>query len=148
SHSRAAQRQGKLPDGAAREAARPSGMNFDELKEAVNDSEYFEANAFEILGEIADLQAEGDNDEMARQQARDLVIRCLERRVQMGSARVVHDALLERAGLYPYLENIDDLSLADRIAYEAHRPLVSPRREFVFHEEQSEVYARLLDGEY
>lgn len=122
-------------------------MNFDELKQAVDDSSTFERNAFQILGEIADLQARGDEDDESRRQARDLVIRCLERRAEMGSARVVHDALLERAGLYPYLEDVAELPLADLIAYEAHRPLVPPRPGFVFHEKQAEVYARLLDGE-
>jgi hypothetical protein len=122
-------------------------MNVEELKRAIDDSDRFQRDAFEILGEIAQLQSMGFDDEQARQQARDLVIRCLERRDQMGSARVVHNALLERAGLYPYLENVEDLSLGDRIAYEAHRPLISPRPEFVFHEKQAQVYARLLDGD-
>ena len=82
-----------------------------------------------------------------RSGARDLIIRCLERREEMGASKVIHDALLARIGLYPYLDDPASLSLGDRIAYEAHRPLVSPREEFVFHAMQAEVYARLMDGE-
>jgi hypothetical protein len=124
-------------------------MNETELKNIICDPEHFEEHAFEVLREIARRHAiaEADGDAESRQDVRQLVIRALERRGQMGSAKVVHDALLARVGLYPYLDDPDALSLGDRLALEAHRPLVQPRDEFVFHRTQAHVYARLMDGD-
>lgn len=124
-------------------------MNDTELQSILDDGERFEQQAFEALREIArrHAAAEATHDHDERQQARELIIRALERRDQMGSAKPVHDALLARVGLYPYLDDPDSLSLGDRLAFEAHRPLVQPRGDFVFHSAQAQVYARLMDGD-
>lgn len=119
-----------------------------ELKATIDDPALFAAQAYDVLHDLAALyaRAEDANDEPARQEARDLIIRCLERREEMGDAAAVHDALLVQVGLFPYLA-ADELSLADQLLFEAHRPLVEPREEFVFHEAQAQVYARLMDGD-
>lgn len=124
-------------------------MNDTELRRILGDPGHFEEQAFEVLREIArrHAAAEADDDPQGRQEARQLVIRALERRDEMGTAKPVHDALLARVGLYPYLDNPDALSLSDRLSFEAHRPLVQPRDEFVFHSTQAQVYARLMDGD-
>lgn len=124
-------------------------MNETELRRIIDDPERFAAQAFEVLREIArrHAAAEADDDPRGRQEARQLIIRALERREQMGAVKQVHDALLARVGLYPYLDEPDALSLGDRLAFEAHRPLVQPREEFVFHSMQAQVYARLMDGD-
>jgi hypothetical protein len=104
-------------------------MNDANLKGILASPERFADQAFDVLREIArrHAAAESDGDPQARQAARQLVIRCLERRAQMGTAKPVHDALLARVGLYPYLDDPDALTLGDRLAFEAHRPLVQPR---------------------
>ena len=86
-------------------------MNDTELKRILADPEGFEEQAFDVLREIARRHAgaEADGDAQARQNARHLVIRALERREQMGTAKPVHDALLARVGLYPYLDDPDAL---------------------------------------
>jgi DEAD/DEAH box helicase len=124
-------------------------MNNTELKRILTEPDRFEAQAFDVLREIAHryAAAEIDDDPQVRQEARQLIIRALERREQVGTAKPVLDALLARVGLYPYLDDPDALSLADRLAFEAHRPLVQPRDEFVFHSMQAQVYARLMDGD-
>jgi hypothetical protein len=124
-------------------------VTVEELKEIIADPERFSGSAFEVLREVAHRYdaAEEERDEEARREARELIIRCLERRDEMGSAKMVHDALVARIGLYPYLDDPDHLGLADRLAYEANRPLVAPREDFVFHEMQAQVYARLMDGD-
>lgn len=124
-------------------------MTSDEIATILSDPDAFRRQAFDVLREVAHrhASAEAAHDEQARQDARQLVIRCLERRAEMGASKPVHDALLARVGLYPYLDDPEKLSLGDRLEYEAHRPLVSPRDEFVFHAMQAQVYARLMDGD-
>jgi len=124
-------------------------MTPDEIKAVVADPASFAGQAFDVLREIAMLYARADDaaNEEGRQVGRDLIIRCLERRDEMGEAAMLHDALLVQIGLFPYIETPEDLPLADRLILEAHRPLVEPRDAFVFHEMQAQVYARLMDGE-
>jgi hypothetical protein len=124
-------------------------VTIDEVKAIIASDAEFSLRVFEVMREIANLvaAAEDEGDAEKRAQARDLIIRCLERRELMGDASAIHDALLSRIGLYPYLDDPGELPLGDRIAYEAHRPLVQPHGDFVFHEVQAQVYARLMDGE-
>jgi hypothetical protein len=124
-------------------------VNEAELHEILADPARLRVQAFEAMREIARLHAAAvtTQDDDAEQQARQLVIRALEHRSELGSAKPIHDALLSRIGLYPYIDDPDALSLGDRLAFEAHRPLVSPRDEFVFHNTQAQVYARLMDGD-
>lgn len=84
-----------------------------------------------------------------RNEARDLVIRALDRRSQFsGSAQELLQALVREYGLFPYLRDVVELPFADQIAYEAHRPAAwSFREDLVFHSEQAMVYERLLAGE-
>lgn len=124
-------------------------MTVEELQQIVADPERLARDPFTVLREIAHQHAlaeEGGDDEQ-REAARQLVIRCLEHRDRLGAAKPVHDALLASVGLYPYLDEPSELSLGDRLAYEAHRPLVQPGEDFVFHAAQANVYARLMDGE-
>ncbi|HEU0130283.1 MAG TPA: DEAD/DEAH box helicase [Mycobacteriales bacterium] len=86
-----------------------------------------------------------------RNQARDALIRLLEQRdaVPDDLADLLH-GLVREHGLFPYLreEDVDELPLADLLAYEIHRPAQLPGgRDIVFHAEQAVVYQRLLAGE-
>jgi hypothetical protein len=119
-------------------------VNQAEIAEILADGDRFAEDVFGVLREIARIAAEAEEnqDPDGIQLSRQLVIRCLEHRDRMGSAKAVHDALLARIGLYPYLDDPDSLGLGDRLALEAHRPVVQPREEFVFHSMQAQVYAR------
>lgn len=123
-------------------------MTVEDLKSVISDPARFRQQAYEVLREIATryAAAEDAQDEEARQEARDLVIRCLEQKEAMREVRSIHDALLIQVGLFPYIDDADDLPLADKLLFEAHRPLVEPRESFVFHETQAQVYALLMDG--
>src|SRR5258708_4857692 len=100
-------------------------MTIDELKSIIRDPEAFRELAYDVLRDIATLYARAadENDESQRQAARDLVIRSLERRDEMGGARDLHDALLIQVGLFPYIDDPESLPLADQLLVEAHRPL-------------------------
>jgi hypothetical protein len=122
---------------------------FRRLRAAIEDPDHQHGAAFGILAEISSALtiAESDGDEPGRRRARDLVIRCLERRETLGPSTELLDALVSRCGLYPYLD-AEQLGLADLLSYEAHRPLRQPAgRKLVFHAMQAEAYARLMDGE-
>ena len=54
------------------------------------------------------------------------------------------DALIREHGLFPYLDDPESLGMADRLAYEVHRPLGID--DIVFHAKQAEVYRLLADG--
>lgn len=116
------------------------------------------AGARHIL-DAADFNAEQAFDALAaigrhgaftdRGQARDLVIRALDRRdLFTGETHNMLQDLVREYGLFPYLREVIELPLADQVAYEAHRPMAwSLREDLVFHSEQAMVYERLLAGE-
>jgi hypothetical protein len=100
--------------------------------------------AFDVLGAVS----RGSAMPEERDEARDLLIRTLEYREELPPAlQYLLASLVREHGLFPYLTSPEDLSLADLIAYEAHRPLSFPVANIVFHAEQAEVYRRLLNGE-
>lgn len=100
-------------------------------------------NAFDVLAAVARGGAVGNRD-----QARELLIRLLARRDEIApGADGLLQALVREHGLYPYLRDVVALPVADRLAYEAHRPDNMPDDQVVFHSEQALVYERLLAGE-
>lgn len=111
---------------------------------------------FGTLSELARALTLADDEETTHE-VRELVIRAIEHRPAMGEARQVHDGLLVRVGLFPYLDP-SHLEGAELLALEAHRPLpatgdddqgddgASTDRGVVWHRTQAEVYARLMDG--
>lgn len=103
-------------------------------------------DSFAVLQAIG---AAGATDE--RNQARDTLIRLLEQRdaVPADLTDLLH-GLVREHGLFPYLRDgdVEELPLADLLAYEIHRPAQLPGgRDIVFHAEQAVVYQRLLAGE-
>lgn len=54
------------------------------------------------------------------------------------------NAIIREHGLFPYLDDPASLGLADRLAYEIHRP--PGIGDVVFHAKQAEVYRLLADG--
>jgi len=77
-------------------------------------------------------------------EAHELVLLALDRRDEFGKATILLDGLVRQLGLFPYLDP-NDLSLADALAYEAHRP-DNMADEFVFHRAQAYAYRLLMSG--
>lgn len=113
-----------------------------EIKEQLARAERVSADAFRIAREICRLACRDSDEERAEGQ--ELLLRALEHRAAFGPAVVLLDAALREVGLFPYLEP-DDLGLADRLAYECHRP--DNLDDLVFHAPQAHVYHRLIDGQ-
>lgn len=115
-------------------------MNLQELRSTLNRPDAIHEDSFAILQSIADLLNGGKEAH-----AREMILRALEHREEFGDSEFVLDALVRETGLFPYAQ-FNNLSLADSIAYEYHRPL-NLEEPLVFHREQAEVYHRLLNGE-
>ena len=115
-------------------------QDIDVLRTAVSDAEQFLTHPFESLSELSALVSDPGTEEVARE----LLIRAREHVDLLGSERVVLEALLRQAGLFPYLEP-KLLGAADALALEAHRP--PGFDEVVFHAAQAAAYRRLRDGE-
>lgn len=102
---------------------------------------------FDVLAIIAMLHSLGD-----AVTPRELLLRLLERRAEfpdglLDELRGEEDmlrSLVRELGLYPYIDRIDSLGAADRLAYEIHRPL--RMGDVVFHAKQEEAYRLLRDG--
>jgi hypothetical protein len=110
---------------------------------------------FRTLSELTRALTLADDETV--HEVRELVIRAVENRSAMGAARQVHDGLLVRVGLFPYLDQ-SHLEGTELLALEAHRPLpftgdddqgddaASTEGGLVWHRAQAEVYAHLMDG--
>jgi hypothetical protein len=101
--------------------------------------EAFSDSAFAVLSSVAALTSRG-----AQGESRDLLLRILDRRDALGAGGPLLDALIREHGLFPYLDDPASLGIADRLAYEVHRPLGID--DLVFHAKQAEVYRLLADG--
>ena len=101
--------------------------------------EAFSASAFAVLSGVAALSSRG-----AQAESRDLLLRLLDRRDALGAGGPLLDALIREHGLFCYLDHPESLGMADRLAYEVHRPLGID--DVVFHAKQAEVYRLLADG--
>jgi DEAD/DEAH box helicase len=101
--------------------------------------EAFVDSAFAVLSGIAALSSHG-----AQTEARDLLLRVLDRRDELGVDGPLLDALIREHGLFPYLDHPEALGTADRLAYEVHRPLGIDH--LVFHAKQAEAYRLLAEG--
>jgi hypothetical protein len=114
--------------------------SLDELRRRLSHPETIRQERFALLRHLAHLW----NDTEKEDTAQELTLRALEHRADFGSYQEVLEAFVRRAGLFPYLRE-GQLGLADRLAFEAHRP---PNMEgIVFHGPQAEIFWRLMDGE-
>lgn len=75
----------------------------------------------------------------------EVILRVIEQREMFDSYQPIINDFAREIGLFPYL-NPDTLSLADKIAYEFHRPEGVEQENIVFHRAQARVYFELLDG--
>lgn len=118
-------------------------MTLAQARAAIDNGELSPANSFDTLAAIGHHGAFVDRD-----QARETLIRLLERRSTLPpELEPVLQGLVREHGLYPYMWDMDELSLADQLAYEIHRPYSISGDDTVFHAEQAAIYERLLAGE-
>lgn len=103
-----------------------------------SDPEWLQTNAFSALASVAGMLEE---DESA---GREALIRILEHKDQLKQYRSILSALVQRAGLYPYLQEIEaDLTTADLVNLEYHAP--AGMDDIVLHSAQAKVYRALMD---
>lgn len=118
-----------------------------ELAERIADPDIVAEDPFGLLRDVSHAyalaEAEVDGPDLVP--ARELIIRLTEYRDRMGSAVALHDSLLARIGLFPYLREAE-LAGSDLFAYEAHRPEGDFGEGLVWHRRQAEAYALLMDG--
>src|SRR4051794_39950082 len=118
-------------------------MNLSELRAAITEPERLHSEAFEVVAALC-ARASQELAPQEEHELRDLTIRALEHRGALNGTQPILDSLVQRFGLYPYLDPAD-LDPSSLIAYEAHRPLDMPEEDVVFHSSQATVYRHLLD---
>jgi hypothetical protein len=118
----------------------PGDIEATDLRAALSDPERIRANSFPILQDLCRFAGVGQE-----QDVQEMVLRALEMRTHFGLGREILDGLVRQCGFFQYLDP-DSLPLADRIAYEVHRP-ANMGADIVFHRPQAEVYWTLLAGE-
>lgn len=114
--------------------------NFEEDLAAISRRDYVEGNPFEALSMVSDYFNAGRENE-----GRELLFRLMEHDVIPEGMQIIQSALLENAGLYPYLRPDEIKAEAGQIAYEAHRPIGDER--VVLHKGQMDAYVHLINGE-
>lgn len=111
-----------------------------QLKQGLSDADYIASNRFLILKSLCALNGTADEST-----AQELLLRALEFRELFSEYEEILDALVREAGLFPYLSP-ERLGLADRIAYEYHKPSNLEDNGLVFHRPQARVYRELMHG--
>jgi len=104
-----------------------------------SDREWLSQNSFEALSEISLLLNERENS------GRDALIRVLEYRSEFVGLDSIITSLIQKAGLFPYLTELESLSSADLLNLEFHS--VVGLGEIVLHSVQGKVYRALCDGQ-
>ena len=114
--------------------------SFTEDLQHFSDPSYVRDNPFEVLACISNYF----NNEKGNE-GRELLFHVMDLNVLPLEYSGLLNALIEVAGVYPYLKPIDLSSTSDLISYEAHRPENSS--DIVLHSGQFEAYLHLMNGE-
>lgn len=99
------------------------------------------SEAFSILREISYLGSK------TSAVGRDLLIRLMERRDELGTLNGIVDDLAAQYGLFPYVQMPEAQSASGLIAYEMHAANPLRAEGFVFHALQAELFRKLSAGE-
>lgn len=75
----------------------------------------------------------------------EVILRVIEQRNMFENYQTLINDFARAIGLFPYLDP-ESLNLADKIAYEFHRPSGVDQENIVFHRAQARVYFELLEG--
>lgn len=119
-------------------------MNYRALRELLDAATSTErSDPFAFFAQLAAFTSLADDDDTL-QQAREILIRVLEKRDLFQQYEPVIQTLLRNVGLFPYL-NIGTNDVAVQLATEAHRPTAMPSN-IVFTTKQAEVYRELMTG--
>lgn len=102
------------------------------------------SDPFQLLKELAAKANSDSADGIDESEVQELILYAAEKRDQFGNLTPILDSLLRSRGLYPYMHR-EHLSPIEAFAYEAHR--TNGLDDIVLHQEQAEVYLRLLAGE-
>ena len=113
----------------------------DSLFERIPVDANISGDAFEIASDLCTIV----NQDADSVDAHELVLRAMEHRSEFGEYDEIIYGLVRRLGLFPYLDPTE-LSIADLLAYEAHRP-ENMDEKLVFHRAQAHVYHLLMSGE-
>lgn len=114
------------------------------LLSKVSNPAAIEADPFSILKEMAAHVSSATVEGFERPDTQKIVLYALENKQCFGQLAAALEGMIRSRGLYPYL-NEKLLSDRELLAYEAHRPIGLSG--VVFHQEQAEVYLRLMRGE-
>ena len=114
-------------------------MTPEEFKSLLKNDKYLIEHQFDLLAELS--RQIFINIDIGR----DLLIRLLEKKDCFYKNQSLLNDLIQKTGLYPYLDKKNLKSSSDQIAYEFHRPIGFD--DIVLHSEQMEAYQRLLSGE-
>jgi hypothetical protein len=106
--------------------------------EMFSDRVWIERNRFEALSQVSWLLAGNENA------GRDALIRLLEHLDLIGEWKPVIEALVQRAGLFPYQGERSTLSTGELLNLEFHS--VEGMDDIVLHSVQGQVYRALVDG--
>jgi hypothetical protein len=93
-----------------------NSINTSDLQAALADPKFITTHSFEILQSLCCLSGIKDQEE-----AQDMLLRALEVREHFTCGQEILEGLTRKFGLFPYLTP-ETLSVADKIAYEVHRP--------------------------
>ena len=116
-------------------------MNTEEIRQALRSPSEVRRLGFSLVSDLCRVFAAAPE----AQETQELVLRALEQIEHLnGSADIVLSLARER-GLFPYLPE-DKLDLADKIAYEFHRPPGLGEYGIVFHAPQARVYWEIMRG--
>lgn len=118
-----------------------SFLSIEQIQDMLLEPEHISVNSFSIVKSLCTLF----NNGIEEYKFQEILLRVLEFRQEFGPLNEIIDGLLREVGLFPYL-NPEALGLADRIAYEFHKPLLNFGSNFVFHRPQAYVYRELLFG--
>ena len=101
---------------------------------------WWENDQFEILRLLSSLCTKNSNE------ARELVIRALDSKYKLNiHSQEILDEIAMQVGLYPYVDNLKQLSLRSAFNHAAHRA-VGEMSDYILHSSQNKIFEALLDG--
>jgi late competence protein required for DNA uptake (superfamily II DNA/RNA helicase) len=115
-------------------------LNLSEINNLLKDSNDIDQNAFAIVKSIAS-NLNGRENYLLQE----VILRIIEKRKLFQSYQPIINDFAREIGLFPYLDP-EELGIADKIAYEFHRPEGIEQGNIVFHRAQARVYFEILEG--
>lgn len=115
-------------------------LNLLEINNLLRQNAINPQNAFSVIKSIAN-----NLNQKNEVYLQEVILRVIEQREMFGNYQSIINDFAREIGLFPYLDP-EELNLADKIAYEFHRPDGVEQDNIVFHRAQARVYFELLDG--